>query len=144
MNLPRYADHELIAQLKALQPATTFRTWESTALATKKACGGLCCYPGCWKRGSAAHHAAYQDNDGAIVGRELAGVHVFWLCRTHHSKKNRDGAHHPMNWFPGKVAIEARNTIAYYKLLREGYQEKKAKCRHGSTRRRCKTGLQTS
>lgn len=103
---------------------------------------GYCSYPGCWCRARATHHACYlktveeKDDRGivvytylaAVAGEEIAGAHVFPLCRRHHSETDPTGAHHPDNWIKGKEpppSLDARNTADYYRLLRQGWTEKR-------------------
>lgn len=99
--------------------------WPALSKKAKQLTGELCCYPGCINPATEVHHALYCDKQGAIAGREIAGVHIFPLCDRHHSKE-RDGAHHWRNWRKDRNQPELgnKNTPKYYLLLRQGWMEK--------------------
>jgi hypothetical protein len=102
--------------------------WKQKSRETEEATGGYCCFPDCWAKGKAAHHAAYRDADGVVAGREIPGVHTFWLCNVHDSIRNPNGAHNPKNWDKGALpppTLDAGNTPAYYLKLREGFKQKR-------------------
>lgn len=85
-----------------------------------------CCYSGCDERAIETHHAAYSDERGAIAGREIGGIHVFPLCRIHHSRRHKEGAHHRRNWkhdFDNPV-LGSGNSEKYLLKLRDGWISK--------------------
>lgn len=103
--------------------------WLSISHRTRRLTKGKCCFPGCQEKASETHHAVYWDNEGAIAGREIPGVHVFPLCNYHHATDHREGAHHSNNWHKDSrnPVLKNRNTPQYYLKLRTGWLEKLGK-----------------
>lgn len=109
--------------------------WDWTCNLTRAIQGGLCAYPGCDRSIYQVHHAVYQEYDEfkrlvPIKGRERPGVHCFGLCKFHHSKQHRLGAHHPINWEKGVIPpdrLDAKQKPGFYRKLLEGFKEKREK-----------------
>ena len=109
-------------------------SWEDISYKAKVLTGHLCSYPSCGRKAFQTHHAVYLERRGdrlvPIKSWEVAGVHVFPLCKKHHgdarnpSNSHKDAAHHPFNWIGNVPPFERRNTPAYYKLLVSGFRAK--------------------
>lgn len=77
----------------ALKPEDKYKrryaaNWQSIAHQARKATKNRCC--NCLIREvDEVHHAYYQDEEGAIAGREVPGVSVFPLCNPCHDRMHR-------------------------------------------------------
>lgn len=98
--------------------------WRQLSAEAKHLANGRCCYPGCSEPAAQTHHAYYQDERGAIAGREVPGESIFPLCDRHHSESDPAGAHHWKNWMkdPFNPALGNRNAPEYLAALRQGWQ----------------------
>jgi hypothetical protein len=110
------------------QNTNTFReryapNWGAISLECIRSTKGICCYLNCTNQAIASHHGLYQDDEGSVAGREIIGVHIFPLCKDHHSVSHEEGAHHYRNWISKcrNPRLTNRNTVSYYLKLREGW-----------------------
>ena len=73
-----------------------------------------CCFRDCDSLGTIAHHALYCDNE-AIAGREVLGVHIFPVCKSHHIHcETRDYVKHPSKTFDCSVHSPKNWKTFYY------------------------------
>jgi hypothetical protein len=63
----------------------------------------------------------YEDDRGSICDREIIGQHVFPVCKTCHSKQNREGVHSSKFWVTGK-GNKNRNTDVAIDRLKLGFK----------------------
>ena len=103
--------------------------WRVISLNAKQMTKGRCCYPGCNSKAQETHHVCYleETDEGliAIASQEEIGIHVFPLCKYHHSD-NPGCAHHITNWRRDR----GENTPEFYELLRKGWAEKVYAVKH--------------
>ncbi|WP_375495308.1 hypothetical protein [uncultured Nostoc sp.] len=112
--------------------------WTEISRECKRLNDYKCCYLGCCRKAVETHHALYFDKQGAIAGREIAGVHIFPLCDQHH-----DEAHSKINWvrYPkglpqashSNPVLSNRNTTRFYLKLRQGWLIDNAKTQFKAT-----------
>jgi hypothetical protein len=99
--------------------------WGILSKKCKDSLNGKCCYPNCKNNAKEAHHAVYQNEKGAIAGREIIGEHIFPLCMRHHVM-----AHNGRNWTFGKMPppkLDSCNTPNFIEKMKKGFKEKPKK-----------------
>ena len=93
--------------------------WPDISRLARRLTGDRCIL--CGDGATETHHALYGDDQGAIAGREIPGVHVFPLCANCH--QGDGGAHAPINWYRdmGDPVRGNHQAPAYYRKLRAGW-----------------------